>query len=166
MHNPAALLFNLKPSEQHAALKYAWHKEPFLFHLSESALLSFKSKRGKEKTGTCIRHTVSSQMCLSLLLLQLLQVFSYLGCLGQRGRIQPVISTAAAAAASATSSLIEHSLLKYVSHAFLVCFSEKQLRGEACRSVWNVGEGIRRRPLHFPQLPKQVPPRHRVCLHP
>lgn len=98
-------------------------------------------------------------MYLSLLLLQLLQVFSYLGCLGQRGRIQPVIS-AAAAAAAATSSLVEHSLLKYVSHAFLVRFSEKQLRGEACRSVWNVGEGIRRRPLHFPQLPKQVPPRH------
>lgn len=47
-----------------------------------------------------------------------------------------------------------------------VPFSEKQLRSETCRTVRNVGEGTGRRPLHFSQLPEQVPPRHWVCLHP
>lgn len=44
--------------------------------------------------------------------------------------------------------------------------SEKQFWSEACRSMWNVGKGTRRRPLHFSQLPKQISPKHRVCLHP
>ncbi len=40
--------------------------------------------------------TVINQTCLYFLFLQLLQVFSYLGCLGQQGRIQQVISITAA----------------------------------------------------------------------
>lgn len=47
-----------------------------------------------------------------------------------------------------------------------IWFSEKQLWSEACWSMWNVGERSRRRALHFSQLPKQIPPRHRVRLHP
>lgn len=112
VHNRGTLLFNFQPSEQHAALlKCMEQKNHFHFHLSESQLLCLENGGGGAGVGradTCKRHSLSSEMCLSLLLLQLLQVFSYSGCLGQQGRIQPVISTAAAAAAAACCHVSFH----------------------------------------------------------
>lgn len=110
-----------------------------------------------------IRIQLNAFICLSVL--QLLQVFSYSACLGQQKRTQQVIPISPNLFCSGIISVANFDLWLFFSFCFIL-FSEKQFWSEACRSVWNVGERTWRRTLHFSQLPKQIPSRHRVCLHP
>lgn len=99
---------------------------------------------------------------------QWLSVYSFLGCLWRRERILQVIPNSGTRTflPASCQSLCFHLWFSFFFFFLAAQFSKKQFRSEARRSVRIVGEGTRRRPLHFSQLPKHIPPRHRVCLHP